>query len=88
MKARLKLHCDEGAGERDARLVLAIIQDKFRGVGLGTQMVSWAEDVVKSLGCENLSFVGNAADVTFMRQSGISAVEMDATRITNNKIAT
>ena len=87
MQARLKLQFGERANGNDARLLLAIIQDKFCGVGLGTQMVSWAEDIVKSLGCENLSFVGTAADVTFMRQSGISAFELGGAGIKDNNMS-
>lgn len=80
LQTRAQLHQNAGAGGNKAHLLLAVVQEKYRGVGLGTQMVSWAKDVVKGIGCEGLFYAGNVNEVEFMHQCGVSTARMDVVK--------
>ena len=76
-RVRTELRPRKGSDEPSAHLLLAAIQEKYRGVGLGTKMVSWGRETVKALGVETMFHVGNAREVEFMHQCGIQSIDMN-----------
>ncbi|CAI6337019.1 unnamed protein product [Periconia digitata] len=75
-ETRAAMRSRDDATGTSALVLLAAIQPKYRGVGLGTKMVSWAKEAISALGVDTMYHMGSPREVEFMRQCKIKSIVM------------